>query len=132
MAVVGNLGSLITFEVSSDKVLTFDKMKRTVKGRWATHDAIGGKTKSEFLGAGNASITLPIFLSSMHGVRPRVTLEQIADAVERGEYYPLVIGGRSVGRNKWRITSASETWDTIIRDGILVEANVTLNLEEYV
>ena len=56
MAVVGNLGSLITFEVSSDKVLTFDKMKRTVKGRWATHDAIGGKTKSEFLGAGNASI----------------------------------------------------------------------------
>lgn len=76
MAVVGNLGSLITFEVSSDKVLTFDKMKRTVKGRWATHDAIGGKTKSEFLGAGNASITLPIFLSSMHGVRPRVTLEQ--------------------------------------------------------
>lgn len=93
---------------------------------------IGGKTKSEFLGAGNASITLPIFLSSMHGVRPRVTLERIADAVERGEYYPLVIGGRSVGRNKWRITCASETWDTIIRDGILVEANVTLNLEEYV
>jgi phage protein U len=132
MAVVGNLGNLITFEVSSDKVLTFDKMKRTVKGRWATHDAIGGKTKSEFLGAGNASIALPIFLSSMHGVRPRVTLERIADAVERGEYYPLVIGGRSVGRNKWRITSASETWDTIIRDGILVEANVTLNLEEYV
>ena len=35
MAVVGNLGSLITFEVSSDKVLTFDNMKRTVKGRWA-------------------------------------------------------------------------------------------------
>lgn len=50
MAVVGNLGSLITFEVSSEKVLTFDKMKRTVKGRWATHDAIGGKTKSEFWG----------------------------------------------------------------------------------
>ena len=132
MATIGNLGNLITFEVSTDKVLTFDRMQRTVTGRWATHDVIGGKTKSEFLGAGNGSITLPIFLSAAHGVKPRKTLERIADAVERGEYYPLVIGGRSVGKNKWRITSSSEAWEKVIKNGGLVEASVTLTLEESV
>lgn len=128
---IGNLGGLITFEVSSDKVLTFNRMQRSVKGRWATHDVIGGKTKSEFLGAGNAGISLQIFLSAAHGVKPRTTLERIADAVERGEYFPLVIGGRAVGTN-WRITSASETWNKVLEKGVLVEASVTLNLEEYV
>lgn len=130
--VVGNLGKLITFEVSSSKVLTFDQMQRSVKGRWATHDAIGGKVKSEFLGADVASITLPIYLSAMHGVRPRRTIELINDAIESGQYFTFVVGGRAVGRYQWRITSSSETWDKVILNGILVEAKLTLTLEEYV
>lgn len=131
MAVIGNLGKLITFEVSSDKILTFEQLQRTVKGRWAAHEVIGGKPKSEFLGADNATITLPIFLSSMHGVKPRTTLDLIADATDRGEYYLLVIGGKAVGRYKWKITSSSEIWNKVIVNGVLVEANVTLTLEEY-
>ena len=91
--VVGNLGKLITFEVSSRKVLTFDQMQRSVKGRWATHDVIGGKVKSEFLGADVASITLPIYLSAMHGVRPRRTIELINDAIESGQYFTFVVEG---------------------------------------
>lgn len=130
--VVGNLGKLITFEVSSRKVLTFDQMQRSVKGRWATHDVIGGKVKSEFLGADVASITLPIYLSAMHGVRPRRTIELINDAIESGQYFTFVVGGHAVGRYQWRITSSSETWDKVILDGILVEAKLTLTLEEYV
>ncbi len=129
--VVGNLGKLITFEVSSSKVLTFDQMQRSVKGRWATHDVIGGKVKSEFLGADVASITLPIYLSAMHGVRPRRTIELINDAIESGQYFTFVVGGRAVGRYQWRITSSSETWDKVILNGILVEAKLTLTLEEY-
>ena len=130
--VVGNLGKLITFEVSSSKVLTFDQMQRSVKGRWATHDVIGGKVKYEFLGADVASITLPIYLSAMHGVRPRRTIELINDAIESGQYFTFVVGGRAVGRYQWRITSSSETWDKVILNGILVEAKLTLTLEEYV
>lgn len=130
--VVGNLGKLITFEVSSSKVLTFDQMQRSVKSRWATHDVIGGKVKPEFLGADVASITLPIYLSAMHGVRPRRTIELINDAIESGQYFTFVVGGRAVGKYQWRITSSSETWDKVILNGILVEAKLTLTLEEYV
>lgn len=132
MAKIGNLGKLIVFEVSSDKVLTFNGMTQTVKGRWATHQVIGGKPKSEFLGADLRQINLPITLSAMHGVRPRSTMEQIEKAVESGTPYTLVIGGKKVGNYQWKITGMSEAWGAIIKDGILAQAKVTLTLDEYV
>lgn len=132
MATIGNLGKLITFEVSSDKVLTFRDMTQTVKGRWATHSVIGKKPKSEFLGADQRAMSLSVFLSATHGVKPRKTINEIEEAVEKGKSYKLVIGGEQVGKNKWVITDMSETWGDIIKDGCLVSAHLTLNLAEYV
>ena len=132
MAQIGNLGKLIVFEVSGDKVLTFKKMTQTVKGRWTTHAVIGNKPVSEFLGAGQRIISLPIFLSVNHGVRPRSTIEKIEKAIEKGTPYSFVIGGNKVGSNQWVITEMSETWDEIIKDGRLASANLTLTLAEYV
>lgn len=132
MAQIGNLGKLIVFEVSSDKVLTFGKMTKSVKGRWTTHAVIGNKPKSEFLGPDQGNISLPIFLTVNHGVRPRSTIEKIEEAVEKGTPFSFVIGGKKVGNHKWVITNMSETWGDIIKDGRLVSANLTLNLAEYV
>lgn len=132
MAQIGNLGSLIVFEVSSNKVLTFQKMTQTVKGRWATHAVIQGKPESEFLGPDLRQGSLPIYLSVNHGVRPRTIIEKIEKAVESGTPYPLVIGGKKIGDNDWVVTNLSETWGEIIRDGCLVTANLTLTLAEYV
>lgn len=132
MAVIGNLSSLITFSVSSKKVLTFNKMTQTVKSRWATHSIIGSKPKSEYIGADLKSISLNINLDAMHGVRPRSTLEAIENAVERGSILTFVLGGKKVGRHSWVITQCSEAWDCIYSKGELVQASVTLSLQEYV
>lgn len=132
MAQIGNLGKLIVFEVSSDKVFTFDKMTQTVSGRWTTHAVIGNKPISEFLGPGQRNISLPIRLNAIHGVRPRSTIENIEKAVESGTPYVFVIGGQRVGSYQWVITDMSETWDEIIKDGKLLAANLTLTLSEYV
>lgn len=132
MAQIGNLGKLITFEVSSRKVLTFGKMTQSVKGRWTTHEIIGNKPVPEFLGPGQRTIALPVFLTVNHGVRPRNTIEIIEKAIENGTPFSFVIGGRKVGSNQWVITDMSETWDEIIKDGKLVSAHLTLNLSEYV
>jgi len=51
--------------------------------------------------------------------------------VESGEINPMVIGGKRVGKNRWRITATSETWDTVYYRGELVEASVTVTMEEY-
>ncbi len=131
MAQIGNLGSLIVFEVSGDKVLTFNGMSQTVKGRWTTHAVIGNKPRSEFLGADQRSLSLNILLTVNHGVKPRTIIEKIEQAVETGTPYTFVVGGRKVGANQWVITSMSETWGEIILDGRLVQANLALTLTEY-
>lgn len=131
MAKIGNLGKLITFQVSSKKVLTFNDMEREVSGRWVVHDVIKGKPKSEFLGAGLQEVSLSVLLLSTMGVKPRKTLERIRKATERGERFTFVIGGKPVSKNKWVITETSETWDVIFSKGELVQARIELNLREY-
>lgn len=44
MAQIGNFGKLITFEVSSEKMLALKDLKRTVAGRWKKHEIVGAAT----------------------------------------------------------------------------------------
>ncbi len=129
---IGNLGSQIIFEVSGNKIFTFSDLQQTVKARWTQHQPISGKPVSEFQGADLRTITLTISLNAMHGVQPRATIEFIESAAEYGIHYPLVIGGRKIGLHEWIITQISEKWGAIIQDGRLVEAKLTLTLQEYV
>lgn len=132
MAQIGSLGDLIVFEVSGSKVLTFDGLKRTVKGRWTTHAVIGGKPVPEYLGADRQSITLSVFVSTAHGVTPRKIIECMERAAEEGIPYTFVVGGRKIGGNKWTIESVSETWGEMIEDGRLLSAHLDLTLAEYI
>ena len=134
---IGSLGSLITFEVSTDKkgklkVLTFDKLSQKVSGRYSTHNIIGSKPKTEFLGADLRALSFNIHLSAMHGVKPRTTIENIEKAVESGTVLPFAVGSKKVGANKWVIESMSETWEEIYNKGELVSASLSLSLKEYV
>ncbi len=131
MGTIGNLGTLIVFEVSTNKVLTFDKMTQSVKGRWTVHNPIAGKPCSEFLGPGQRTISLSVYLSAVHGVKPRKTMERMEKAIESGTPYKLVIGRRKVGSGQWVITDMSEAWGVVLDGGTLVAASLTLNLAEY-
>ncbi len=128
---IGTLGKHIVFEVSDEKVLTFQGMTREVAGRWADHEVLGVKPKPEFLGPGKQTITLPITLSATLGVRPRAVLEAIERMVESGMAEYLVIGSRPVGTHPFCLTASSETWDRLYRRGELARATVSITLEEY-
>lgn len=128
---IGTLGKKIIFEVSDDVALTFNGMTRDISGRWADHETMGTKPKPEFLGPGNQTITLPITLSATLGVRPRTMLELVEAMVESGTAEYLVIGTRPVGKNPFRLTASSETWDVVYSRGELAKATVTITLEEY-
>ncbi|MEG1594667.1 MAG: phage tail protein [Oscillibacter sp.] len=128
---IGTLGKKIVFEVSDDTVMTFQNMSREVSGRWANHEAMGVKPKPEFLGPGNQTITLPITLSAALGVKPRAVLETVETMVESGAAEYLVIGTKPVGKNPFRLTGSSETWDKVYSRGELAKATVTITLEEY-
>lgn len=128
---IGTLGTDLVFETSDNYVLTFSGMTRDLSSRWATHETPGVKPRAEFLGPGLQSVSLPITLSSNLGVKPRQMLERVEQMVETGDTEYLILGFRPVGKNRFRVTGSSETWDVIYNQGELARAKLTLTLEEY-
>lgn len=129
---LGNFGKTIKFEVSSDKILTFNKLKRTQSGRWAQHQVLGKPARSEFQGPGLTTASMQVVLSAEHGIKPRSMISKIEKAVRTGQVETLVIGGKVFGWGcKWYIESVSETWDEVWNGGELVKATATLNFTEY-
>lgn len=128
---IGNFGSIV-FQTSDRKIVTPRGMQQTAGSSWALHDIFGGKQKAEYTGQVLRTISFEIILSAELGVRPRKTLEQLERMAEGMEAFPLVVGGRPVGENPWRLVSLSETWDTVLNRGELISAKASLNLEEYV
>uniref|UniRef100_A0AAU8B5B0 Uncharacterized protein n=1 Tax=Dulem virus 34 TaxID=3145752 RepID=A0AAU8B5B0_9CAUD len=106
-------------------------MSREVSGRWHEHEILGAKPKPEFLGAANQTASLTIYLSASLGVRPRSVIETVEAMVESGTAEYLVIGGKTVGRNPFRLLSSSEAWDKVYSRGQLAKATMTISLGEY-
>ena len=131
MAQIGNFGKLITFEVSSEKMLALKDLKRTVAGRWKKHEIVGAAPRSEFQGPDLDETTVTAILSAEHGVKPRATIERLEAAARSGEVVYLIIGGKRVGTGKVYISSISEEWDTIWNKGELVKATINITFAEY-
>lgn len=131
MAQIGNFGKLITFEVSSEKMLALKDFKRTVAGRWKKHEIVGAAPRSEFQGPDLDETTVTAILSAEHGVKPRATIERLEAAARLGEVDYLIIGGKRVGTGKVYISSISEEWDTIWNKGELVKATINITFAEY-
>ena len=128
---IGNWGTAIIFSVSDRMVQTFQNLNHTVGSEWATHSRIGLKDQVEFLRPSLQKITFDMELNATLGVRPRATLNRLESYTERGSVYPMVIGGRRIGRY-WRITDLSEAWETVYNGGELSRAKVSVTMQEYV
>lgn len=131
MAKIGQWGSDTKFSVNSDKQLSFRNMKRTSSARWTSHNIIGKRPKTEFLGPGMDEVTLEVVLSAEMGVRPRSEMKKFRAACKNGEVHYLYIGGKKVCKNKMSITAVSESWDEIWSQGELVRAVVSVTFSEY-
>lgn len=131
MAQIGNFGKLITFEVSSEKMLALKDLKRTVAGRWKKHEIVGAAPRSEFQGPDLDETTVTAILSAEYGVKPRATIERLEAAARSGEVDYLIIGGKRVGTGKVYISSISEEWGTIWNKGELVKATINITFAEY-
>lgn len=128
---VGKYGSII-FETNDKRILAFRDFTQNVSGRWGNHSIIGKREKMEFNGPGKRKITFKMTFHALYGVRPREMLEKLEAMVERGEVDYLIVGRRSIGGNRFAVTSISEAWNTVYSGGELAMATVSVTLEEYV
>ena len=51
---------------------------------------------------------------------------------EDGEVHYFIIGFAPLSENRFRITDVSESWDAVIKHGLLVQCKVSLTIKEYV
>ena len=128
---IGHIGESVVFETSDKKILTFKKMQRTVKGRWASHARVGKKPKKQFLGPDADTLTFTITLNAQHGVKPRKTIQNIEKLIRTGKPQTVVIGQKKIGSHKYVLTEMSESWDTILNRGEVVKITCDITLEEY-
>lgn len=131
MAEIGKWGKEIKFFVKSKKQLSFTGMKRSSSGRWAAHNIIGKRPKTEFLGPGMDEITMDVILDADMGVNPRKAMKKFRFACKKGEVHYLYINGKKVCRNPMAISSVVESWDRIWSKGELVRAMVSVTFSEY-
>lgn len=128
---IGTFGE-IPFEVSANRLRTFDEFVRRAQGRWENHDIEGAKPRSEFLGPGLDTITFTMRFDASHGVNPKTEMDRFLALAQNGKPQRLLIGGRALGVNKWKVTTVGQTWQNVDNKGNVIVGTVDVTLEEYV
>jgi phage protein U len=135
VAGAGGLGTLgdISFRVSAwDDIHTFDDLTRSAKSRTASHEIIGQKPLTEYLGPDLQTLSLKIKLHAQRGVHPRDEVEKLIEYCESGQVLTFTVGGKKMGKNKWLIESVGEAVKYYDNKGNILASEVDLTLKEYV
>lgn len=131
MGAVGSFNGIV-FEVSIEKIRTFDGFSRSGSGRWENHDIIGKKPLSEFVGPGQEEVSFSILISVFNGLSPQEELQIWRDMRDNGQTSMLIVGGSPVTDNLWYLEALKEQHKTFTGDGKLLTAVADLTLKEYV
>ena len=121
----------ITFSVNSEKVFSFNNMKRSYSARWKSHNMVDGMPRMEYQGRDANEVTIDVILDAELGVNPLVEMEKFKAAAESGKTAFFYVGGKKVSVFKLYIASGTENWEKIWNQGELVRATVSLTFKEY-
>lgn len=157
MAIIGSLGEVV-FQVSNKNTFggkglgIFGKLlnkltgntgimyktpsnyTRKAEARWQTHDIIGQKPVSEFVGPGLESISFDLKLDVELGVAPEDELDKLRKMRDTGEKVFLILGGYPVfgNNNRVYITDLEENVLRTNGKGKILAIDVSISLQEYV
>ena len=126
---IGTFGPL-TFETSEKRVRTFDAFKRKTGAKFEEHAIIGLKPKLEFTAPGLDDISFQVVFSAYLGLNPVKEIDSLREIIQKGEYHPLIIGGKTLG--KFVVESVAEAWNHVDNKGNLLDAAVDISLKEYI
>ena len=127
---IGSLGD-IPFEVSSEKVRTFDELNRSGSARFAYHNRQGAKELSEFLGASLEDLSFTIRLSVVGKLNPNEEVEKLRAIRDEGMSVLFVLNGEPQGDGYWNIVSMSEDHKIVDNRGRSLIIDCALTLKEY-
>ncbi|MFJ7407116.1 MULTISPECIES: phage tail protein [unclassified Lysinibacillus] len=131
MATIGSFGDVI-FEVSTNKLLTFNDLEKKSSAKWNEHDIQGNKAKLEFNGPGLIDISYRILLRAEHGINPLKEIAKLEGMQNKGEAHHFILGQKPIAPNKFVIADVSSGLRNIDPNGNVFSAEVTVSLKEYV
>lgn len=129
-APIGAFADLV-FEVSTQKVLTYDEYKRESKARYAKHELINQAAALEWLGYDLETISFKMIFNARLHVNPAEEAEKVRRLCLDGVADYLILGNAVIGNNLWvieSVTEAAQFWDNA--GNILVSA-VDVKMLEY-
>lgn len=124
---VGAYGPVV-FEVSEDRVRTFQVGSRERGATFAVHDVLGRKQRLEPLEEELAQVKLEINLDANLGTTPAAELYALNELMRLQLPWPLFLGPVPMG--EYVLTGVTETWRRCTRLGILEAVTVVLALLE--
>ncbi|MGG3322355.1 phage tail protein, partial [Brevibacillus centrosporus] len=100
MSSLGNLGPVV-FVATHETLRTFQDFTRSSASRYADHEILGKKPKSQWIGPGLDTISFSMAFDALYGLNPRKELNQLVELERAGKALPLAIGGVGIGVYMW-------------------------------
>ena len=127
---IGAFGDLV-FEVSEQKILTFDNWQRTTKHRYQKHNILNHKPKLESVGSDLEEITLEIYFSHFLNVSVKSEMEKLRKMCDDSAANFLIIGGEVVGDCLFVIEEISESVEVWGGSGQILSSRVKVKFKEF-
>lgn len=128
--VVGCLGDVI-FQVSEETVETVDKVTWSGSVRYSIHQRHNTDALTEFTGIDPDRMSFTMTLSAELGVDIIPEIVKLWNIERSGRAVPLVIGEKIYGKYRWNLISHSAEYTSHDRQGNPTEAQVSVELQEY-
>ncbi len=131
---IGNVDmeDIILFEVSDEKVLTFQNFVRNNSVRFAKNDILLKKPVSQYIGQDLDTIGFDITLKADWGVDPVEEMNKLIVAQRNGELVSIFIGDMAFGTYRWVIKGLTNNFEKVDNKGNILSITVNISFEEYI
>lgn len=129
-----SLGSFSSkgFEVSQNKIYTFDEYTRDISLNVEDQEVDGSKPSTYIKGTNLEPVSLTIKLRQSNSIDVETEINDWKSICEDGIPYMLFIGDKTVSNNKYLLTGVSLSDNNYIATGKLIKTTMKLTFKEYV
>ncbi len=113
-------------------MLNFYNFNRTNGVRYATHDILGKKPVSEYVGPSLDGVSYKIIFKAQWGVNPREEMNKLIKLQRDGTLVAVMLGNSTMGMYRWVIKDLSNDFKEIDQNGVAWCIETSIVFEEYV
>jgi len=120
------------FEVSGDKIYTFQDFQCSASLQTEKQDSVGNKPSTYNKGSDLDTIGFKLKLDISYGINPRNEWEDWKTIMESSVSYPFILGGKPIGNNKYLLVGVKPSNFNVDNKGNILSMELDFSFDEYV